>query len=187
MRCLPLGPFLLLGLATLAGCTVAPPQGPTVMASPGPGKSFGQFRTDDLNCRAYANNANGGVTPGQGATTSGVGTALAGTAIGAAAGALLGAAGHNAGAGAAIGAGGGLLVGSALGSENAARSAGSLQANYDRVYAQCMAAAGENVAPPPVAAYPGPGAPPPPPVVVVPPPYYGPYYGYYGYRRPWGW
>ncbi len=158
-------PFLLTALP-LAACTVAPPSGPTILATPAPGKSYQQFSIDDGRCRQYASGANNGVTPQQGATSSGVGSAVAGTAIGAAAGALLGAAGGSAGFGAAFGAGTGLLFGSAIGSGNAAESAHSLQANYDRVYAQCMIASGETINAPTIIA----GPYPPPPVVVAAPP-----------------
>ena len=182
--------------ASLAACTVAPPPGPTIMAGPGTGKSFEAFRADDGRCRQDAAAANNGVTPQQGANSSGVGSAAVGTVVGAAAGALLGAAAGNPGLGAAAGAGGGLLVGSSVGSENAAASANSLQGNYDRVYAQCMVASGESVQQPQMAAGYG-----PPPVVVqqapvvvapaypYPPPYaYGPYYGGgWGYGWHGGW
>ena len=40
-------------LALLAGC-VTVPTGPAVMVLPGSGKSFEQFRADDLDCRQFA-------------------------------------------------------------------------------------------------------------------------------------
>jgi len=173
----------LIATLSLSACTVAPPSGPTLLATPGKGKSYDQFRYDDYRCRQYASSGNNGVTPGQAATNSGVGSALAGTAIGAAAGALLGAATGSPGVGAAFGAGGGLLFGSAVGTGNAEESGASLQASYDRTYAQCMIGSGQDVGiPQPVVTtvYPAP----PPVVVVAPPPYP---YGYgYGYRRGWG-
>ena len=157
--------------ACLAGCAV-PPAGPSFVALPGPGKTVAQYRADDARCRAYANGANGGVSPSAGATQSAVGSAAIGTVLGAAAGALLGAAGGAAGAGAAFGAGAGLLVGSAAGAGNAQASGTALQQNYDVSYGQCMATAGNQVPMP--GAYPAPyavygyGAPQPPPVA-----YYG--------------
>jgi Glycine-zipper domain len=165
---------VVLGVLGVGACAVNPPTGPSFVAMPGEGKPFEQFQSDDLRCRQTAMQANGNVTPGQGATESGVGSAVAGTALGAAAGALLGSAGGAVGGGAAIGAGVGLLAGSAVGAGAAQASSASLQRNYDVVYAQCMAASGERVpnvnGPPPGYGY-SYGYPPPPP--------YG-YYGYYG-------
>ena len=173
----------LLATLPLAACTVARPAGPTVIATPGDGKSFEQFQFDDGRCRDYAISADGGVTPRQAATSSGVGSAVTGTAVGAAAGALLGAATGSAGAGAAFGAGGGLLLGSLVGSRNAELSAGALQASYDRAYAQCMIASGEAVGGLPQAVavgYPPPVVVQQAPVVVV-----APSYGY-GWHGGWG-
>ena len=39
--------MLLVGSTLLVGCAVAPPSGPSVMALPGSGKNFDQFRYDD--------------------------------------------------------------------------------------------------------------------------------------------
>ncbi len=125
--------------AALAGCTVMP-SGPSVMALPGTGKSFDQFRADDASCRQYALAQVGGVSAGQGATTSAVGTAALGTAVGAAAGAAFGG-----GRGAAIGAGAGLLAGGAVGAGTAQTSGYGIQRRYDYAYIQCMYAAGERV------------------------------------------
>lgn len=123
----------------LAGCTVMP-SGPSVMALPGTGKSFDQFRTDDASCRQYAFAQVGGVSAGQAATTSAVGTAALGTAVGAAAGAAFGG-----GRGAAVGAGAGLLAGGAVGAGTAQTSGYGIQRRYDYAYIQCMYAAGERV------------------------------------------
>ncbi len=181
------------GVLGLGACAVAPPPGPSFAAMPGNGKTYEQFQVDDARCRQMGAQANGNVTPGQAAAQSGVGSAVAGTALGAAAGALLGAAGGAAGVGAAVGAGAGLLVGSAAGAGASQVSAAGMQRNYDVVYAQCMAAAGEKV--PNVsasaAAYPGgyPGPAYPGYAYGYPGPYYGPaFYGPpvivdYG----WGW
>ena len=154
----------------LAACAVPPPTGPSVMALPGPGKSFEAFQQDEINCRNFAWQQTGGVPPGVAASQSAVGSAALGTALGAAAGAAIGAASGAAGVGAAIGAGAGLLAGSAAGANNAAAAYGSVQQLYDISYTQCMVAQGNSVQPPPVnyAAYPYPA---------YPYPYFGGYYG----------
>jgi hypothetical protein len=159
-------------LGILGGCAVVP-TGPSVMALPGTGKSFDQFRADDGSCRQFAFGQVGGVTTNQAAANSAVGSAVVGTALGAAAGAAF-----NGGTGAAVGAGVGLLAGSAFGATAAQGSAYDVQRRYDYAYLQCMYANGNRVpvrgrmmtaaprgyatqpAPPP----PPPGMPPPPPV-----------------------
>ncbi len=145
----------LLATLSIAACA-GPPASPTIVASPGPGKTFPQFLQDDDRCRQYSAAADKGVTPQQSAASSAIGSAATGTVLGAAAGALIGVAAGSAGVGAAIGAGSGLLLGSAIGAGHVAQaSAGSPQSVYNRVYAQCMAAAGEGVIPPqPLAAVP---------------------------------
>lgn len=159
-------------LAALGGCVVMP-SGPSVMALPGTGKSFDQFRADDASCRQYAFVQVGGVNAGQAATTSAIGSAALGTAVGAAAGAAFGG-----GQGAAIGAGAGLLAGGAVGAGTAQTSGYGVQRRYDYAYIQCMYAAGDRV-PVPASAVnafrqqydtpaPRENAPPPPP----PPPRY---------------
>jgi outer membrane lipoprotein SlyB len=154
-------------LLLVAACTTMP-SGPSVMALPGSGKSFDQFRADDFYCRQYAGTLIGGTTPSEAATNSGVTSAVAGTALGAAAGAAF-----NGGRGAAAGAGAGLLLGSLMGTGAAQTSSYALQQNYDAGYIQCMYAKGERVpvsgnfisSPPPGEAQPEPQpqyAPPPP-------------------------
>lgn len=143
----------------IAGCVVAPPAGPSVMALPRQGEDFAQFQAHDSSCRSYAGSQVGGNDPAQAATESAIGSAVLGTALGVVAGAALGSVGGHAGAGAAIGGAGGLLVGSAAGAGNARASAGSLQHRYDTAYVQCMVAAGYTVqqaAHPPRYAYPVP-------------------------------
>ncbi|HLX02714.1 MAG TPA: hypothetical protein VKS80_11445 [Trinickia sp.] len=164
-----------LALAALAGlgaCTVMP-TGPTVMALPGTGKSFDQFKADDASCRNYAYSQVGGVTANQAATNAAVGSAVVGTALGAAAGAAF-----NGGQGAAVGAGVGLLAGSVVGAGNAQASGYGSQRRYDQAYTQCMYASGNKVpmynrpvtsAPPPGAYYYN-YAPPPPGAYYAPPP-----------------
>jgi hypothetical protein len=174
--------FAVLGTAALLSACAVMPSGPSVTALPGAGKSFDQFRADDGSCRQYASQQVGGVTSGQAAVGSEIGSAAIGTALGAAAGAALGG-----GRGAAAGAGIGLIGGSAVGLGQAQGSGYSVQRRYDTAYMQCMYAAGERVpmpagmaAPqqgyqyqePPRYAAPPPGYAAPPPGYAVPPPGY---------------
>ncbi|MDR8727218.1 YMGG-like glycine zipper-containing protein [Burkholderia pseudomultivorans] len=129
-----------LALAALLGACVYMPTGPSVMALPGTGKSFDQFRADDANCRQFAFQQSGGVSAGQASTASAVGSAAVGTALGAAAGAAI-----NGGTGAAVGAGAGLLAGSVVGAGAAQGSAYDMQRRYDYGYLQCMYASGNRV------------------------------------------
>ncbi|MCA8066149.1 YMGG-like glycine zipper-containing protein [Burkholderia sp. AU38729] len=129
-----------LALAGLLGACAYMPTGPSVMALPGTGKSFDQFRADDANCRQYAFEQSGGVSAGQASTASAVGSAAVGTALGAAAGAAF-----NGGTGAAVGAGAGLLAGSVVGAGAAQGSAYDIQRRYDYGYLQCMYATGNRV------------------------------------------
>ena len=160
-------PAISLLLLLLAGCATYP-EGPSVMALPGSGKNFDQFRADDADCRQYAQAQIGGGSAEQAANDAALRSAAIGTAVGAVAGAVIG--GHN---GAGAGAGTGLIVGSMAGSGAAQSSAHGSQRRYDNAYVQCMYAKGEKVpvsgsmtnreaaraAPPPAAtAYP-----PPPP------------------------
>lgn len=171
-------------LLLLGGC-VSMPTGPGVMVLPGTGKSFDQFRADDMDCRQYASSQVGGSGPDQAAETSGLKSAAVGTVVGAVAGAIVG--GQR---GAAAGAGTGLIIGSVAGAGAAGSSQYTLQQRYDFGYQQCMYAKGHRVptsgrfentrrpstaytqpppppyAPPPAARDippPPPGAPPPPP------------------------
>ena len=160
---------LVASLGLLGACTVMP-TGPSVMALPGTGKTFDQFRADDGSCRQFAFEQAGGVSTNQAATASALGSAALGTALGAAAGAAF-----NGGRGAAVGAGAGLLAGSVVGAGAAQGSAYNVQSRYDSAYLQCMYAAGDRIpvsgrmrsmqssgsyatTPPP----PPPGSPPPP-------------------------
>jgi len=152
-------------LAALAGCA-SMPEGPSLMALPGTGKSFEQFQVDDGACRNFASYQVGGRTADNAAVDSGVRSAAVGTAVGAAAGAAIGG-----GQGAGVGAGTGLLVGSMAGAGAAQSSGYELQRRYDFAYTQCMYSKGNKVpvsgrfttnqAPAPRASYPPP--PPPPP------------------------
>lgn len=159
----------LMALLLLGACTTIP-TGPSVMALPGTGKSFDQFRADDADCRQYALSQSGGASANETAVDSGVTSAAVGTAIGALAGAALG--GQH---GAGVGAGMGLLAGSAAGAGAGQASGYGLQRRYDNAYIQCMYAKGDRVpvsgqmmtAPAPASARtpppPPPGNPPPPP------------------------
>lgn len=162
----------LIALALLAGC-VTVPSGPSVMVLPGDGRTFDQFRYDDMDCRNYASSQVGGASADQVAADSAVKSAVLGTVIGAAAGGALG--GHR---GAATGAGAGLVVGSVAGAGAGQESAYGVQRRYDFAFQQCMYSKGHRIAgaarpgypypplgyapPPPAPSYPPPSAPPPP-------------------------
>ncbi len=162
----------LVALLALGACTTIP-TGPSVMAMPGTGKNFDQFRADDAVCRQFALGQIGGATANETAVESGVKSAAVGAAVGALAGAAMG--GHQ---GAGVGAGVGLLAGSAAGANAGQTSGYGSQRRYDHAYIQCMYAKGERV---PVSGQltPGsareyaptaPGYPPPPPPGYPPPP-----------------
>src|SRR4051812_1751248 len=121
----------LLGLLLLAACTTVP-SGPSVMVLPGSGKSFDQFRSDDYECRQFAQSQIG-ITPDNAAVNSGVQSAAVGTLLGAAAGAAI-----NGGHGAAVGAGAGLALGGLAGTGSGQYSAYYLQQRYDFGFQQCM-------------------------------------------------
>jgi hypothetical protein len=163
----------------LAGC-VTVPEGPSLMALPGSGKSFDQFRADDLDCRQYAQVQIGGASAGQIANDSAVKSAVVGTLVGAAAGAAI-----NGSSGAGVGAGAGLLLGAAAGAGAGQSSAYGAQRRYDNAYVQCMYAKGDRVpvsgrqmssrarpyyTPPPPPSQPYYAPPPPPPGLPPPPP-----------------
>jgi hypothetical protein len=165
-------PLAMTAAALLAGCVVAPPSGPTVMALPAQGKAFELFRREDVYCRQTAAYDSGAADTAAYSQNNAVGSAVVGTALGAAAGAAIGAAAGNVGAGAAIGAGTGLLVGSSAGVGQAARGGYYAQQQYDTVYTQCMYSYGNTVPSAPVASYPAPYSYP------YPYPYAYPYAGY---------
>jgi len=137
-------PLVLLTATLLTACASIP-SGPSVMALPGSGKNFNQFRIDDYQCRQFALDQLGGVTPNRSALTSGAGSAAIGTGVGATAGALIGAASGFPLEGAAIGAGGGLIGGGLIGSGSARASGRIGQQRYDNGYVQCMYAQGHRV------------------------------------------
>ena len=132
--------LLLPSMTCILTACVSLPSGPSVMTLPGSGKSFEQFRHDDYDCRRYAYEQVGGLTPRQSAQSSGVQSAAVGAGLGAAAGAAIAG-----GGGAAIGAGTGLLAGGLAGSGTASTSAYVNQHRYDMSYIQCMYAKGHRV------------------------------------------
>ena len=123
----------------LGGCASIP-TGPSMMALPGTGRTFDQFRFDDAECQRYAFQQIGGTTAEQAANESGVRSAAIGTVIGAVAGAAI-----DGKSGAGIGAGTGLIFGSIAGSESGRQSAYGTQRQYDNAYIQCMYARGHKV------------------------------------------
>jgi hypothetical protein len=126
-------------LQLLSAC-VTMPSGPAIMALPGTGKSFDQFRVDDGDCRQYASAQLGGASAANAANESGVRTAALGTLLGAAAGAAA-----NGSSGAAAGAGVGLAMGGLTGTSTASYSGYEVQRRYDHGYLQCMYARGHRV------------------------------------------
>lgn len=129
----------LLAMLVLAGCASVP-TAPNVMALPGTGKTFDEFRADDVSCREYAYYQIGGKAREQSANAAAIGNAAVGTAIGAVAGAAIGGRG-----GAGAGAGMGLIVGSASGAEASRGAVYGSQRHYDNAYVQCMYARGHRV------------------------------------------
>jgi hypothetical protein len=159
--------YSLLAALLLLGACATIPNGPSVMALPGTGKSFDQFRADDADCRQFALGQIGGASANQAAVASGVTSAAIGAGVGALAGAAMG--GHDS---AGAGAGMGLLAGSAIGASSGQVSGYEAQRRYDIAYIQCMYAKGDRV---PVSGQMTPGSapsynPPPPPPGYAPPP-----------------
>jgi hypothetical protein len=151
---------LLLIYSVLLGACATVPAGPSVVALPGTGKSFGEFQGDDLVCRQWAAQQ-AGTTPERASGMTTAEHAGIGTLLGAGLGAALGAVGHNPGLGAAVGAGAGLATGTAVGAGAGQRAAYDVQHRYDAAYEQCMYAKGNQV--PGVAPMPAASIPPPPP------------------------
>lgn len=126
-------------LSALAACTTMP-TGPSILVLPGTGKTFDQFRVDDMDCRQFAAGQIGGTTASSVATDSGVKSAAVGTVLGAAAGAAI-----NGGRGAGVGAGTGMVFGGLAGTGAANESAYGAQQRYDFGYEQCMYAKGHRI------------------------------------------
>ena len=158
----------ILASLSLAAC-MRVPAGPNVMALPGSGKSFDEFRYDDEVCRQWASD-HIGVPARRAANDTAVAGAAVGTVVGAATGAAIGAASGNPATGAAVGAGAGLLGGSLIGASNAEEARWTVQRRYDIAYMQCMYAKGNQI---PVARGSRPRGqrpPPPPDYDRIPPP-----------------
>ncbi len=157
-------------LLFLGACATYAPSGPSTMVLPGTGKSFEQFRADDMECRQYASMQSG--SQAGAATESTVKSAALGTAVGAVAGAAMG--GHE---GAGTGAGVGLIAGTLAGTGAGSTSAYEMQRRYDIGYQQCMYAKGHMVpmsgrvtSQPAYASPPAYTSPPPAPTMPPPPP-----------------
>ncbi len=159
--------FILPSVLLLAAC-VSLPNSPSVMALPGTGKSFDQFRADDAACRQYAYGQIGGMTANQAASDSLARSAIVGAALGTAVGVATGG-----GRGAGVGAATGLALGSAVGVDSANASSFGAQRRYDNAYIQCMYGYGHRV---PVSGHmtteQRPGYYPPPSTYPPPPPGY---------------
>lgn len=166
--------LMLASVTTLlvAGCATTP-SGPEVLVLPGTGKSFDEFRVDDLVCRDHALQQIGGKAGAEAANQKVIGSAAIGTAVGAVAGAAIG--GRD---GAGVGAGMGMVIGAASGADAARGSEFGSQRRYDHAYVQCMYAKGHRVpvngqymlSPTAAQAAPAMQPPPPPPPAGSPPP-----------------
>lgn len=125
-------------LALTACATI--PTSPSVLVLPGTGKTFDQFRANDVECRQFAYHQVGGVTAGQAARDAALRSATVGTVVGAATGAAI-----SGGRGAAVGAGVGLAGGTLAGTGAATTAQSDSQTRYDYAYIQCMYANGHRV------------------------------------------
>lgn len=129
--------FALSPLLLLAACA-SPPMGPTVQVLPSPNKPFQVFEQDQFDCKQYAQSQVAGQAEAINQGT--IGSAAVGTVLGG----LLGAAiGNHQGAG--IGAGVGAIAGTSAGANSAAYGQGSIQAQYNNAYVQCMYSKGNQV------------------------------------------
>lgn len=171
MKVLSMNKLAVISLALLLGACATVPTGPDVMALPGTGRTFDEFRADDLACRDYAFLQIGGKARAEEANNESLRNAAIGTAIGAVAGAVIG--GRD---GAAIGGGSGMIIGSVASSESARSGSFGSQRRYDMAYVQCMYAKGHrvpvsgNYTPTSPVATPAGSVPPPPPGNPPPPP-----------------
>ncbi len=162
----------LLGVLLLGACATMP-NGPGVMALPGTGKSFDEFRANDAECRQYASSQLG-ADPNDVAANSAIGSAAVGAGVGALAGALIGGS-----RGAGVGAGTGLVFGAASGAGSGQHAGRTAQQRYDFGYQQCMYARGNKIPLSGRMEAPRYASPPPAPAAYAPPPPgYGPPSGY---------
>lgn len=133
-------PVLIAAGLALAGCA-SMPMAPTVAVMPAPGQPLGQFRSDDYNCRQYAQQQLG-ADPNQTAGNEVATGAVIGTVAGAALGALVG---DGRGWATRQGAATGLVMGTAIGAGNAQNVQYNAQGRYNVAYAQCMYSHGAQV------------------------------------------
>ncbi|HUJ16804.1 MAG TPA: glycine zipper family protein [Nitrospirota bacterium] len=145
--------ILILLLVVATGCATVP-AGPSVAATPGPGKPFDLFQQEEVTCRQYAQQQIG-ASPQDTINKS----TAAGAAIGGAVGAGLGALSYS-GSFLVFSAITGALIGAAAGSSQGQYYGYQAQRRYDIAYQQCMYANGNMV--PAVRRYYR-GTPPPPP------------------------
>lgn len=120
----------------LAACAQTPAL-PTVQVLPGPRKSFADFQNDQAICRNFAQQAVN--DQAQGANLRGLGVAALTTALGAGLGGAIGG-----GGGAGIGAAAGALGGAGIASAQTTRAQGTIQAQFDAAYVQCMYSLGNS-------------------------------------------
>ncbi|OOG53404.1 glycine zipper family protein [Polaromonas sp. C04] len=124
-------------LLWLAACA-SPPMGPTVQVLPSPNKPFQVFQQDQFDCKQYAQSQVAGQA--EAVNRGAAGAAATGVVLGG----LLGAAiGNHQGAG--IGAGVGAIAGTSAGANSSAYAQGSIQAQYNNAYVQCMYSKGNQV------------------------------------------
>ena len=129
--------FALSPLLLLAACA-SPPMGPTVQVLPSPNKPFQVFQQDQFDCKQYAQSQVAGQA--EAVNRGAAGAAATGVVLGG----LLGAAiGNHQGAG--IGAGVGAIAGTSAGANSSAYAQGSIQAQYNNAYVQCMYSKGNQV------------------------------------------
>ena len=167
------------GVALLAGC-VEPPPGPaqpTVMAVPGQGKDYAAFQQDDGYCRQTAGNATGNVNPSAAAAQNGGGNGGNRHRIGSRGWRVcwVRRAGTR-GRGRRSAQAAGYCWAAPMGRITPPIPGGSIQHQYNMVYAQCMIAHGDQVQGPygrPYGPPPGYYSGPPPGYDGGPPPAYG--------------
>lgn len=135
--------FTLAATATLLAACASAPMGPTVQVLPGTGKPFNVFQEEQDTCKQYAQSQVAGQA--ESANQKAVGSAAIGVALGG----LLGAAiGNHQGAG--VGSAVGAIAGSSAGTGTVTYAQGSIQAQYNNAFVQCMYSKGNQV--------PGPGS-----------------------------
>ena len=152
--------FAVIPFFILASCATTP-MGPTVQVMPASTKPFQVFQQDQEQCKQYAQSQVAGQAEKTNMEAAGIGLLSAG--LGAGVGAAFGG-----GVGAAQGAALGAVPGAIIGGSHAQGVQGSIQAQYDNAYLQCMYSKGNQV--PGVAPQMGGAYMPPPPANMPPPP-----------------